>query len=423
MNNELKNNILKILCGNIMIIVSGIVVSFLLPKILGVTDYGYYKIFNLYTTYVVFFDLGITNGVYLVFGGNKLEELPTRRMRLYFRVLFVIQCVAFGIMQIITIVFLKNEYRFIFSMLGFYLLANNITNYFEKVSVMSGEFTALVKRDALKSIMSVVIVMILFLAIKINVPVKYFKLYIILFVVMYFLLALQYVGIYKNLVFGQTSKFINEKSDMIYIIKIGMTLLFADMIASLIFTLDRQFVSLLCDIDTYSNYSFAYSMLKIVTLAITAISSVIYPTLKRMGVNEMKKSYGFSISIVGMIAFVCLLGYYPLCLIVEHFLPNYMTSLPIFRMLFPSITINSIISMIVLNHYKALQKQNLYFVISVIVFGLAVVFNVIVSVLFENPIGFAVASVITMMVWYYISDSYLRKNTKSEHKNIFCIFW
>lgn len=68
----------------------------------------------------------------------------------------------------------------------------------------------------------------------------------------------------------------------------GFVLLLADMVANLILTLDRQFVSALFDINTYSIYSFAYSMLRIVILAISAIATVLYPTLKRMSVEQMK---------------------------------------------------------------------------------------------------------------------------------------
>ncbi|MFQ9072835.1 MAG: hypothetical protein ACLR43_08955 [Faecalibacillus faecis] len=135
------------------------------------------------------------------------------------------------------------------------------------------------------------------------------------------------------------------------------------MVANLILTLDRQFVSALFDINTYSIYSFAYSMLRIVILAISAIATVLYPTLKRMSVEQMKKSYNYSLAIVGMISFGSLMLYYPLCVIVKSFLIEYIDSLVIFRILFPSITINAIISMIMISHYKALgRKRNiLYF--------------------------------------------------------------
>jgi len=56
MDGKFIKNVLKIAISNIFIILSGVVSGFFLPKLLGVTDYGFYKIFNLYITYGVFFE-------------------------------------------------------------------------------------------------------------------------------------------------------------------------------------------------------------------------------------------------------------------------------------------------------------------------------------------------------------------------------
>ena len=61
MDSTIVKNSVRVALSNLMIVFSGIVSGLVLPKILGVTDYGCYKIFNLYTTYVVFLDFGITN--------------------------------------------------------------------------------------------------------------------------------------------------------------------------------------------------------------------------------------------------------------------------------------------------------------------------------------------------------------------------
>ena len=199
----------------------------------------------------------------------------------------------------------------------------------------------------------------------------------------------------------------------------GFVLLLADMVANLILTLDRQFVSALFDINTYSIYSFAYSMLRIVILAISAIATVLYPTLKRMSVEQMKKSYNYSLAIVGMISFGSLMLYYPLCVIVKSFLIEYIDSLVIFRILFPSITINAIISMIMISHYKALGKEKEYFYISVVILIISAIFNMGAYFVSKSPLGFSVASMLVMVLWYIVSNRKLEKtyniNTKINY--------
>ena len=40
-----------------------VVMSLLVPKIVGVADYGYWQLFRFYTTYSGFFQLGLNDGV------------------------------------------------------------------------------------------------------------------------------------------------------------------------------------------------------------------------------------------------------------------------------------------------------------------------------------------------------------------------
>lgn len=409
MNTQFIRNVLKIAMSNMFIILSGVVSGFFLPKLLGVTDYGFYKVFNLYITYGVFFDLGISNGIYLLYGGYKRAELPKKTFRFYFDFFLKIQIVFALIVTISAVFFMDNEYKFIFIMVALYTLVNNIATYFEKISVMIGEFNASLRRNMLKSILTVLIIFILWLGIKLDIPMRHFVFYTILFVVIYGILAIQYCVYYKELILGEKELFKNQKNNLYKIIVSGFVLLLADMVANLILTLDRQFVSMLFDINTYSIYSFAYSMLRIVILAISAIATVLYPTLKRMSVEQMKKSYNYSLAIVGMISLGCLIMYYPLCLVVKSFLVEYSGSLPIFRILFPSITINSIISMIMISHYKALGKEKLYFYISIIILAISAIFNIVAYFVTKSPLGFSIASMLVMLLWYIVSDKKLSK--------------
>lgn len=419
MDGKFIKNVLKIAISNIFIILSGVVSGFFLPKLLGVTDYGFYKIFNLYITYGVFFDLGISNGIYLLYGGYKRAELPKETFRFYFSFFLKIQIIFAIIVTMVAIIFMDNEYKFIFVMVAAYTLVNNIATYFEKISVMIGEFNASAQRNILKSVLTIFIIFVLWVGIKFNVSVRYFQFYTVLFVIVYGILAFQYCLYYKELIFGEKDIISKQKENLKKIVLSVFVLLLADMVANLILTLDRQFVSALFDINTYSIYSFAYSMLRIVILAISAIATVLYPTLKRMSVEQMKKSYNYSLAIVGMISFGSLMLYYPLCVIVKSFLIEYIDSLVIFRILFPSITINAIISMIMISHYKALGKEKEYFYISVVILIISAIFNMGAYFVSKSPLGFSVASMLVMVLWYIVSNRKLEKtyniNTKINY--------
>lgn len=73
--NKVLNDILKVAASNIIVLFSGVLVGFLLPKIIGITDYGYYKTYTLYATYVGMFHFGISDGIYLKYGGKDYSQL------------------------------------------------------------------------------------------------------------------------------------------------------------------------------------------------------------------------------------------------------------------------------------------------------------------------------------------------------------
>ena len=81
----------------------GVLQSLLVPKLLGITQYGYWQLFIFYTSYVGFFHLGLNDGVYLIFGGKSRKEIDKRLISSQFIVAIVFQSVVAVIVSIIAI--------------------------------------------------------------------------------------------------------------------------------------------------------------------------------------------------------------------------------------------------------------------------------------------------------------------------------
>ena len=73
-------NIIRIVFSNLLTLFVGLLSSFLIPKILHIDSYGYYKTFYLYITYCGLLHFGITNGVYLYFAGKSIDDLDKKRI-------------------------------------------------------------------------------------------------------------------------------------------------------------------------------------------------------------------------------------------------------------------------------------------------------------------------------------------------------
>lgn len=67
--------------------------SIIVPKVLSVNEFGYWQLFIFYTSYVGFFHFGFNDGLYLLNGGKKYEELNYEEIGGAFWISFFVQLI------------------------------------------------------------------------------------------------------------------------------------------------------------------------------------------------------------------------------------------------------------------------------------------------------------------------------------------
>ena len=75
-------DILVVEAGNLFVLLSSVLVGLVVPKLMGIVNYGYYQIFTLYMTYTSLLHAGFIDGVLLVHGGESYDEIDKKRFRL-----------------------------------------------------------------------------------------------------------------------------------------------------------------------------------------------------------------------------------------------------------------------------------------------------------------------------------------------------
>lgn len=404
-DNKITRNVVMVALSNILSILAGVFSGFILPKIMGVTDYGYYKIFTLYLTYVGLFHFGFIDGIYLIYAGKNYNNLDKNKFRYFSKFLLIFQSIILVIITGISLFFVSSYYGFIFVFIGISLFIRNATSYYQFISQITYRFKELAIRNTLLSALTILSVLGLFLVYKYtNIGNVSYQIYVIIYTVINLLLLLWYMFTYRDITFGKIDKEKVNKELLIQLFKVGIPLLLSNLVGTFILTIDRQFVSLLFDTDTYSVYAFAYNMLNLVTTAIAAISTVLYPSLKTKTEDELKDNYSKLNGIIIIIVSVCMLAYFPLVLIVNWFLPEYNNSLPIFQVIFPSLIFNTSISVVMSNYYKSLNLIKSYFIKSIIALVLAVIANTIAYLCFKTTISISAASVIVAVIWYIMME-------------------
>ena len=413
---KITTNIAEVLFSNITTIAAGIIIGFIIPKVITIDGYGYYKTFTLYATYTGLFSFGIIDGIVLEYGGIDYEDYNKSRFRSYFRWYLVVHLVWAGLLILTSLFFKNSNYLFIIVMLAFYMLFANFVGYFQQISQITQRFKEYSIVKIIQSVMRVSSGLIMIGIFFLSGRLVNYKIYIGLSVLEFLLVALGYFYTYKSIIIGAHDGLSKTKGDILHLSVIGFPLLFANLCSTLILSLDRQFVNILFTNAEYAIYAFAYNMLALVTVATSAVSTVLYPVLKRTNKDTLKNNYSDLIGAILAFVYGALAIYFPLCKFVKWFLPNYADSLVIFRVIFPGLAMSSAITVIMHNYYKTLGDNLLFFIRSIVILIISAGANLVAYLLFHSTVSISIASIITMLIWYLYIEQYFVQNFGYKRK-------
>lgn len=409
--NKFSKDLIQVLFSNCFILMSSVVTGFVIPIVLGVKEYGYYKIFTLYLSYSALMHFGFVDGMLLKIAGKKYEELPKEKFRYYLRFFLIFQIIIACIVLLISNVFCENEYRYLMSLLAIDIIAVNVTAFYQYISQGVMRFKELSIRKILLAFLKTILVILLFCINMKNIKITA-NIYVTGLVSIDVLLTIWYMITYKDLILGQVSNGAECKSDIRNFFKEGIILTVAYQAASIIFSLDRQFVSILFDTETYGVYSFAYNIISMVTTVIGAVSFVLFPKLKQMNTSDIMNTFSTSMASIAIIAVGAMIGYQPLSILIKSFLPEYTNSLEYLKIIFPGLAMSCCINIIMFTYYKAINKHSIYFKICCFILIISACLNYFAYKLFFSPVYISMASIITLVIWYLAGEVYFIKKYK-----------
>ncbi len=418
--NRTVKSIVGVTVSNAISIVAGVIVGFIIPKILSIEDYGYHKTFTLYTSYMGLFSLGIADGIVLKYGRYDYDELRKEQFRAYFKWYMIVHIILCFLMVCLSFL-VKGELPFILRALAVNTIIINEVGYFQQISQITQRFKEYSARKIIQSVGSIAVVFLCVLIWRKSGRLNY-RLYVTLSIAFSFALAAWYISTYKDIIVGKSISLCNSRKDIILFSINGFPLLIANLCSTLILNLDRQFVSALFSTSEYAVYAFAYNMLSLVTVATSAVSTVIFPALKRSSGEGLRSNYAKLIGIMLVFVYFSLIVYFPLNMLIKWYLPKYVDSLPIFRIIFPGLGISSCITVVMHNYYKVLGKNIDYFKKCIMVLCLSGFANTAAYHLFHTTASISIASIITMMVWFVSMETMFVHEYKIKRiENIFYI--
>ena len=343
------------------------VLNLIVPKLIDEYQYSYWQSFALYSGYVGVLMFGILDGLVLRYSQYDYDQLDKPRIRSQFRfvvlfgvffglILFIVSCfitdqnarIILVLISIITIT--RNIYGF-----GIYML--QITNRFKKYA------TVVIAHRLTYGLLVVVALLS-----------KFHDFYwICIFEIIGDIFAIVLSVFYSHDLYWGSS--IDKKASIIELknnISAGILLMAASWFSMLFVGMAKTTIQWKWGNIVFGKVSFAFSLTNLFLSFVSAISVVLFPTLKRMDTSELPNLYRKIRNLMSPLLISIMFLFFPISFLLQKWLPHYSISLKYVALLLPCIIFTSKVSILTNNYIKAFRMEKKLLTINLMVFAGAI---------------------------------------------------
>ncbi|MBI6027021.1 lipopolysaccharide biosynthesis protein, partial [Clostridium perfringens] len=383
MNHNLKKftkNFSYTFFANILSMTISTILILLVPKFISVKDYGYWQLYIFYSSYISYMSLGLTDGVYLRFGGYNYNDLKKNvlRSQYWFLILFnIVVNFSISILYYLNSNDLNKSIVVIFTcIVGVLTVPRSLITFILQATNRIKEFSIIIILE--RSIYFILV--IVFLILKIN----KFE-YLILADLLGKICSIIYsVIVCKDLVWGELEEFKNSLSEIYINISVGYKLLLANLASMLIIGIVRLCIEKNWTIDTFGKVSLTLSICNMLMIFINSIGIILFPTLRRVDKEKLIVIYSKIRNVLMIVLIGILIAYYPLKEILGRILPKYEESLKYMALLFPMCIYESKMLLLINTYFKVLRKEKLMMKLNIIAIVISFLLTFTSSFIFKN---------------------------------------
>lgn len=392
--------------ANVVSLISGLLIAFVIPKLLSIEEYAYLRVFTFYLGYVGIFHFGFNDGVYINYGKYDYDNLPREKFRTYFKFLVLFQSAIAVLVFVVSSILSKDNGRIIiYGFLCINIILVNIIGYFDFISQFVRRFKVYSFNVVLSKVLYILgILSVFFINNRSGI---YF---IILQTFINILVVFIYILRYKDIIFGKGENLSDAKEDIKSNFTTGFLIMVGNFATIIIIGIDRIFVDKFYTVKDFAMYSFAVSLLSMFYLILNAITTVVYPYLTRSNDKNKGKTYETMKSAIFIALGFCISGYFIFDIIVRKFIPQYIDALSITAIIFPTIVLSGEINIVTQNYYKTMKLQKQYTKNNIAAVTIAVITILISVIFFKSLTAIAVSSLVSFFIWELYGDNFFKRN-------------
>lgn len=383
---------------------ASILAAFAFPLFLSVEEYGYWQLFIFYAGYCGLFSLGVIDGIYLLNGGKKLDELDNSSLLSQWLIGLVLQCFwAIVIIFLASLANLNTERRIVLYLVAIYLIIQYSTFYwgylFQAINRTKWYSISIILNKSIFLLLSVLLLLT-----------KRQHLYLFC---LFYIIGVGIAAVYegskiRHIWKSRLSSIQKSFKDFFISTNCGIKLLLANFSGMLIIGTSRLVVDCFMGISYFSKLSFGLQLTNFFLLFMSQVSLVLFPMICRTDIKNQTKIYNKIRALLFLFSPIIFIQYYPLVYILRICLPQYTESFYYLIFLLPVCLYDGKMNLLYNTYLKARRKEKFMLVINLCAVGLSLTFSLI-GVLAKS-ILFVVVSIPTItFIRSYVSERYLAK--------------
>lgn len=382
------------LFANLVSLAGSTLMTVLLPKFIGVSEYAYYQLYIFYCSYVGFFAVGQIEGVYLRHGGEYYDKLDKKQISGQFRFFSIFEVfLSVGISLIVF--FTSDDFNKTIVLIFFSCC---ILVYLPRAFLHNLLQTTGRIKEYAQSVMLEKLVHILITVAGIALGQDIFIWFVCSELIGRVCGAIYIFGVCRDIVAKRPTKL----SHVIPEIKLnsiaGLPLMISNVASMLIIGVIRQSIEWCWNIETFGKISLTISLSNLLLTFINSVSLVLFPALKRSAPEKLKPIYQIMCTLLTSIIFFAMILYYPVKSILSIWLPQYAESLKYMAILFPICAYESKMSLIINTYMKALRKERTLLYINLVTVGLSICMAAL-TCFFMHSLDLAIFSIVVSMAF------------------------
>lgn len=339
-----------------------VIVTLLLPKILGVTAFGYWQLFIFYASYVGFFHLGLNDGVYLINGGRSRYAIDKSSVLSQFAVAGAVQSVC-AVLIVVAALFgsLSADRSFVIVMTAVFMLANNLALYIGYVFQAMNE-TKLFSYSAILDRLVFLVPMASMLIMRVN----SFEPYVVAHCLGAVCRLLFCLYFFRDFLGSRPERVREALKESAHSVRVGIKLMVANVASMLILGVGRAMIDARWGIEAFSKFSLALSMVTFFLSFISQASMVLFPALRQTDEQHVAKFYEGVQNALGLLFPAVYLLYFPMVWLLGLWLPQYKESLDVLAYLLPICVFDSKMNIGCTTLMKVRREETQLLVINVV---------------------------------------------------------